>query len=165
MNAVQAQEKEAESPQDFCDVYKEPSDAQTFSYPELDGEAPAKKDGWRWVNLWATWCVPCIEEMPRLSKWEGELASKGLGDVVFISADNDAATVEKFRSKHPELPGTDGPRIKDVANLTPWVESLGLSGAALPVQIFVDPNDKIRCLRAGGVSEADRPAVERLLGG
>ncbi len=165
VNAVQAKEKVAESPEDFCDVYTPGADAKKFEYPELDGDAPPKAEGWRWVNLWATWCVPCIEEMPRLQKWEKEMAASGLGDVVFISADNGPEVLQKFATKHPDLPGVTGPRIADAANLTPWVEGLGLTGAALPVHIFVDPDDNIRCMRAGGVGENDRVTVESLLDG
>src|SRR5512139_3245014 len=31
-----------------------------------------------WVNLWATWCVPCLREMPLLLKWREDLRKDGL---------------------------------------------------------------------------------------
>jgi thiol-disulfide isomerase/thioredoxin len=39
------------------------------------------------VSFWATWCVPCREEMPHLVKMEQKLRAKGL-DVVMISVDD-----------------------------------------------------------------------------
>src|SRR5688572_7653925 len=30
---------------------------------------------WVWVNLWAAWCVPCKEEMPRLIGWQKKLSA------------------------------------------------------------------------------------------
>lgn len=38
------------------------------------------------VNLWATWCRPCIEEFPALLKLKENYADKGL-EVIFISMD------------------------------------------------------------------------------
>jgi thiol-disulfide isomerase/thioredoxin len=39
------------------------------------------------VEFWATWCVPCREEMPELVKLESKLRARGL-DVVMISVDD-----------------------------------------------------------------------------
>ena len=30
------------------------------------------------VNFWATWCVPCIQEIPSFNKLHRDLASKGV---------------------------------------------------------------------------------------
>ncbi|MGE5235908.1 MAG: redoxin domain-containing protein [Acidobacteriota bacterium] len=40
------------------------------------------------VNVWATWCEPCREELPALLRVRRELAGKGL-EVVLVSADFD----------------------------------------------------------------------------
>ncbi len=39
------------------------------------------------VNVWATWCVPCVQEFPDLLKLRSSYADRGL-DVVFISVDD-----------------------------------------------------------------------------
>jgi thiol-disulfide isomerase/thioredoxin len=48
------------------------------------------------VEFWATWCVPCREEMPELVKLESKLRARGL-DVIMISVDdpNDEARAAK----------------------------------------------------------------------
>jgi len=38
------------------------------------------------VNVWSTWCEPCVEEMPQLVRTAGEYEDRGLG-LVLISAD------------------------------------------------------------------------------
>ena len=44
-----------------------------------------------WVNLWATWCQPCLREMPLLLKWQGDLRKDGVNvDVILLSLDEDA---------------------------------------------------------------------------
>jgi len=44
------------------------------------------------VNLWATWCKPCIEEMPALNALQKELGAAGLR-VVAVSIDQEGARV------------------------------------------------------------------------
>ena len=53
------------------------------------------------VNFWATWCVPCIQEIPTFNKLHQQYASKGV-TVTGISMDEEgAARVEPFLKKHP----------------------------------------------------------------
>ena len=54
------------------------------------------------VNFWATWCVPCIQEIPSFNKIHQELKDKGVA-VVGISMDDDDARskVKAFLQKHP----------------------------------------------------------------
>ena len=50
------------------------------------------------VNFWATWCPPCISELPSLNALAAEL--KGSGVVVLgISVDKDKAAYDKFLKK------------------------------------------------------------------
>jgi thiol-disulfide isomerase/thioredoxin len=52
------------------------------------------------VNFWATWCVPCVGEIPGFNKLHQEFASKGVV-VLGVSLDDGAAQVEAFLKKHP----------------------------------------------------------------
>jgi thiol-disulfide isomerase/thioredoxin len=57
------------------------------------------------LNLWATWCVPCIKEIPDLMTLESELDSRGMR-LVAVSMDDpaDLGAVEAFRARHfPEF--------------------------------------------------------------
>ena len=51
------------------------------------------------VNFWATWCGPCIEEMPSIEALAGTL---GEADVAFllISIDEEARDVRRFVKRH-----------------------------------------------------------------
>ena len=54
------------------------------------------------LNLWATWCVPCLREIPDLVALERELAPRGV-TLLGLSMDEPsalAAQVEPFRRKH-----------------------------------------------------------------
>jgi thiol:disulfide interchange protein DsbD len=53
------------------------------------------------VNFWATWCVPCIQEIPSFNKLQSEYGSKGVA-VVGVSMDEEGKEkVEPFLKKHP----------------------------------------------------------------
>jgi len=51
------------------------------------------------VNFWATWCPPCVEEMPELSALHAELAPRGL-EMIGIGIDS-AAKIAEFARKTP----------------------------------------------------------------
>lgn len=47
------------------------------------------------LNFWATWCPPCVAEMPSLEHLERELGAAGLS-VVAVSTDEDEAALRSF---------------------------------------------------------------------
>lgn len=53
------------------------------------------------LNLWATWCTPCLKEIPDLMQLEQELAARGV-KLVAVSMDDPAelGRVEAFRREH-----------------------------------------------------------------
>ncbi len=161
-----AAEQEAEEADTFCEVHPEGAEAPAFAWPEaMEGEAPATAEGWRWVNVWATWCRPCIEEMPRLQGFESRLADEGTPvQIAFLSADADAESVATFREEHPEHP--TGPRVPDTEALRAWLGGFGLDeGAPLPIHLFVDPAGKVRCARTAAIGDDDYESVKALVGG
>jgi thiol-disulfide isomerase/thioredoxin len=51
------------------------------------------------LNFWATWCMPCIEEMPSLVQLQQRLKDRGV-TVVAVSVDRDAAAYQRFLHDH-----------------------------------------------------------------
>ncbi|HJL17350.1 MAG TPA: hypothetical protein RMH99_16905 [Sandaracinaceae bacterium LLY-WYZ-13_1] len=155
--AVQAED---EAPaEELCDVV--PEDA-TLALPALaDGQA-APSGGRRWLNVWATWCRPCVEELPLLRRWEDQLAADGVDvDLVFLSADADAGAVATFRERHPRAP--ESLRMADPQDLPGWVGTVGLDeGATLPIHVLTDDDGRVLCARAGALSEDDYEAVRAI---
>ena len=47
------------------------------------------------LNFWATWCLPCVEEMPSLNRFAKELDGRGV-TVIGVSVDSDLKALEKF---------------------------------------------------------------------
>jgi cytochrome c biogenesis protein CcmG, thiol:disulfide interchange protein DsbE len=51
------------------------------------------------LNFWATWCPPCIEEMPSLVQMQKKMQDKGV-TVLAVSVDDDANDYHKFLKDH-----------------------------------------------------------------
>ena len=47
------------------------------------------------INLWATWCVPCIEEMPALNEIKKKYKNKNI-EFISFSLDSDSIRMKKF---------------------------------------------------------------------
>ena len=82
----------------------EPGDrAPGFVLPRMDGSVQ-KLLNYRGrpvlLNHWATWCPPCVEELPVLNTIAREYGPKGLV-VLALAADEDLATVARFLEEHP----------------------------------------------------------------
>ena len=77
--------------------------APNFSVTAENGRAITPKDfGGKLllVNFWATWCPPCIDEIPGLNEMARQLTSKGLV-IVAISQDKDEDAYKQFLEKNP----------------------------------------------------------------
>lgn len=76
--------------------------APDFTLPRVDGQ-PISLQEHRgkvvFLNFWATWCIPCREEMPALEQLHQKYQSKGLA-VVAINLKESAEQVKEFFQKH-----------------------------------------------------------------
>jgi thiol-disulfide isomerase/thioredoxin len=101
------------------------------------------------VNFWATWCPPCIEEMPLLDTFQQQQAGRGW-QVVGLAIDQPSA-VRQFLAKRPVrftigLAGLGGTELgKQLGNLS----------GGLPFTVVFGPDGSIRQRRMGKVSRAD----------
>jgi thiol-disulfide isomerase/thioredoxin len=161
--AVAAKTSGADPLKDFCDVRAEPGQGKPFHFPAAEAGAPPDGQKFLWLNLWATWCKPCIDELPRIAAWQKQLAAQGKPiDVRFLSVDEDVDAVSEFRKAHPGTP--ESQRIADSASLGPFIAELGLdSGAGLPVHVFVEKGGHVRCVRSGAVLDSHYETIASMV--
>jgi thiol-disulfide isomerase/thioredoxin len=148
----------------FCDVHAADDRGPAFHWPELaaGSTAPGAPAGWRWVNVWATWCKPCIAEMPRLTRWRDKLVAAGRRiELTFISVDDSDDEIAAFRRDHPDAPASI--RVAGADQRAAWLKALKLNDGAIPIHLFVSPANRLRCARAGEVREQEFGVVDKLL--
>jgi thiol-disulfide isomerase/thioredoxin len=134
---------------------REPEDGALAALWALEAELPSggvyKLDKLRGkplvVNFWATWCPPCVEEMPLLDAFYQQNAAKGW-QMVGLAADN-ANAVTKFLGKTPvqfptPLAGLAGIELsRTLGNLT----------GALPFTVVINSQGAIALRHMGKLSE------------
>jgi thiol-disulfide isomerase/thioredoxin len=108
------------------------------------------------VNLWATWCGPCINELPELAKLQKELPQDRVTVVpVDVLERLDAAKLGDFLKMH----GADGlPVYIDVDRAT----QRGFVANELPLTVLIDADGHEVARAAGGQKWADPAVVDYL---
>ena len=100
------------------------------------------------LNFWATWCIPCRQELPRFAEWQKQYGPEGL-QVIAVSMDDTPnpvrAVVRKLEPDYPIIMG-------DAKLGTRYGGVLGL-----PITFLIDRNGLVSARLKG---EADLPALE-----
>lgn len=122
-----------------------------LEWRDADGTARPLSD-WRGrllvVNYWASWCPPCIEEMPMLDRWAADNASSGVS-VVGV-AEDDPEAVRAFLERHPVA----YPILFAGAGQAGSSMQLGNSRGVLPFTAVIGPDGVLLERRAGLLDRA-----------
>lgn len=109
---------------------------------------------WLFVNFWATWCAPCIRELPDLDRF-----ARAQPDWAVVGLAIDGPTpVREFLSRRPVgfpigLAGLSGSEL---------ARQLGNRTGALPFSLALDPRGRIVWRRLGLTHPADLDQLVRL---
>jgi thiol-disulfide isomerase/thioredoxin len=110
------------------------------------------------VNFWASWCPPCVEEMPTLDLLQKDYLQQ---NVLFVGIGIDSpSNIREFLEKTPVnypivIGGLEG------SNLS---KQLGNSQGALPYTIIINAKGKATYSKLGKISEEDvRSAIKSAL--
>jgi thiol-disulfide isomerase/thioredoxin len=101
------------------------------------------------VNFWATWCPPCVEEMPLLDRFYRENSASGW-NVLGLAIDQ-PSSVRQFLTRAPVsfaigLAGLQGTELG---------RSLGNQTGGLPFTVVIDASGLIRQRKMGQVTPAE----------
>jgi thiol-disulfide isomerase/thioredoxin len=107
------------------------------------------------VNLWATWCAPCVKEMPALDRLQQQVADDNIAVIAVSSDRGGIAAVEPFMKEH------------DLIALKPYLDPQGaftqaLEGRVLPSTFIINREGKV-VARYLGPAEWDQPDMVALV--
>lgn len=129
-----------------------------FALQGLDGQAHQLSE---WdgklllVNFWATWCAPCLKEIPLLVQTQQRLAPQGL-QILGIAMDQ----IEPVRAFSARL-GINYPVLVGEAEVAGAMDALGDELGALPFSVLISPDGRILSRISGALGEDE---LEELLG-
>ena len=107
------------------------------------------------LNFWATWCPPCIAEMPALDKLQSELGGK---DFAVVAVSTDRQGIKKSAPFY---------RRAGITHLDLYNDARGgmldaFQGHALPITILIDRDGKV-VGRMEGPAQWDSPEAKALI--
>lgn len=109
------------------------------------------------VNFWATWCKPCVEEMPELVQLQNDLAANnvqllGLG---IDTPSNIAEFAQKYQISYPVFAaGMDGTKLS---------QAMGNKAGGLPFTALISADGKILKTYSGKLKMPElRADIQRL---
>ncbi|MFT8244705.1 TlpA family protein disulfide reductase [Roseomonas sp. BN140053] len=150
--ALPARPARAQSPNLGRLMETPPRPLPAFTFTDAEGDAKSLADFTGQsllLNFWATWCPPCVAEMPALDRLQAALGGEGL-KVLPLSSDRGGRTqVEPFYA------------ARRLTKLGIWLDPRGAAGRALglrglPTTVLVDRQGQERA-RLEGSTEWDRP--------
>lgn len=142
-----------DTPQDFPNIEFKTSFDKNTSLNDLKGQ-------WVILNFWATWCPPCLVEMPSLQSLQGQYGGYGI-KVIAISLDRNMGgkRLRDFMNKHKF-----GPVAAHYGDWTIIKKQAGLAG--LPTTYILSPNGQAIGVYKGDtdwVSDDSKLFIESLI--
>ena len=110
------------------------------------------------VNVWATWCAPCIEEFPDLLRVAQEREAEGV-KLILVSTDfkQSLPAVRAFLAKR----GVEGGSYRKTGPDEPFIQALSPDwSGAIPATFVFDGNGKLRRFHEG---KADYAAFTQMV--
>jgi thiol-disulfide isomerase/thioredoxin len=101
------------------------------------------------LNLWATWCAPCVQELPALARLQASVPTAKLTVLTVNVGHSSTAETAKFLKDHGA-----GALPVDLDSNTAFIRAFGAFG--LPLSILIDPQGR-EVARAVGPADWDAP--------
>ncbi|MDB4491614.1 redoxin family protein [bacterium] len=125
------------------------------TYTTLDGSEQSLQSTGKpmLLNLWATWCAPCLSEMQEWTTHQKRLTETGIS-VVALSVDEDTSTVRPYLKKigFPFASGFANPAVLETLEVAGRAQIDKFESFPIPSSILLDQQGRIAIVYKGPVS-------------
>ncbi|OOG49454.1 TlpA disulfide reductase family protein [Rhodanobacter sp. C01] len=122
-----------------------------LTLPDLDGQ-PHRLSDYRGhrvlLNFWASWCGPCLDEMPALNQAQAKFGEHG--PIVVGIAMDEPERIRAFLAMHP----VNYPILLGRLSSPSTTLQLGDAREVLPYSVLIDGDGRILAANAGALSTA-----------
>lgn len=127
-------------------VYFKDGDGKTIDLASLKGKVI-------FINFWATWCPPCIAEMPSINSLHGKFKDNGKVVFLMVDVDGNYQKSDSFMKKHQY----------DLAVVSPASEipPVFMQGA-VPTTVILDPEGKMVYRQEGAADYSSAEMTEMI---
>jgi thiol-disulfide isomerase/thioredoxin len=154
---VQASASDAVSPSDARTGRPIPESARVITEAELKAELESHRGRAVVLHFWASWCVPCLAELPLIAKLAQDSRRKGV-DFLAVSLDNpsresaqhvSALLARRIRDSHWSA-------ILKIADADAFMNSIDPNWeGAIPVFFAYDRNSRLRRSHLGNINQVE----------
>lgn len=98
------------------------------------------------LNFWASWCAPCLREMPALAQAQSKFGEHGA--IVLGIGMDEPRRIHAFLVAHP----VNYPILLGDVDATPTLKAWGNPAALLPYSVLIGTDGRIMATHAGALS-------------
>lgn len=111
------------------------------------------------INMWATWCGPCLREFPNMKAQYEKYKDKGY-EMIAYSIDDDLKSVTAFQEKNPYPWLVGSQRKSQDAGMTDYHSFYGVRG--VPGTFLLDREGKVRYILSGSDDEIFNRELDKI---
>jgi thiol-disulfide isomerase/thioredoxin len=130
-----------------------------IKFDQLAGVLNTQDDTLRIVNFWATWCAPCVKELPYFETVRQAYATKKL-KVLLVSMDEKEALDAKVKPFIRSRKIRSRVVLLDETDLNTWIDKVAPEwSGALPMTLIVNQKQKFRRFIGKAVKEGELQSI------
>jgi thiol-disulfide isomerase/thioredoxin len=115
-------------------------DVEVIKWPSLEQYINKHEDKIKVINFWATWCKPCMEELPHFEKIHREYKDKNV-EVLLVSLDQ-ASMTHKVKASLKKNDITAKVVLLDEVDFNKWISSVDSTwSGSIPATLIISKNN------------------------
>jgi len=116
-------------------------EVEVIKWPKLQEYMQQKNDKIKVINFWATWCKPCVEELPHFEKLHREYKDKQV-EVILVSLDQ-ASQKDKVAATLEKNGMTAKVVLLDEVDFNKWINGVDSNwSGSIPATLIITRNNE-----------------------